>query len=316
MDFSEFKKNRNKAQEAVKKLKDKKPNFTDDRFWNIKKDQQGNGDAVIRFLPGMSQEDEPFIQKFTHGFKENNKWFIEDCPVTVKRDCACCNHAVPFWEEDTKESKIIAGKFWRKKQYIGRIKVIKDISNPDNNGKIFLYKFGQKIYNKIMATVSPDSELDEPILVWDLWDGLDFKLIIRKVDGHANYDQCKFYDKKSAVANTDAEIEAIYKEICKYDLNEFIDPKKYKSTEEMEKKFNSFMGIKKGTTSKKAEIEKKEESVQDDIDDSKIMENMENEKEPEKEKAEPKKEDEPKKDDVVEEEFSFDDSEEDFKFDE
>jgi len=303
MDFSEFKKNRSKATEAVKKLKDKKPSFTDDRFWILKKDQMGNGEAIVRFLSGISPEDEPITEKFTHGFKEGQKWFIEDCPVTVGRECASCTYAQPYWDEGTEKSKQIAGKFWRKKQFIARILVIKDVAAPENNGKVFLFKFGKKVYDKIMAKVSPDGELDEPILVWDLWEGLDFKLKVRKVDGHPNYDLCEFYSNKKPIADTEEGIEKIYKEICRFDLKEFIDPAKYKTEEEFTKKFNAFMGIKKNTSSapKQEKEPPKEEPQKNETP------------EPQKEK-EKEKEPEPQKESSTDEEFNFDDDG-DFNFD-
>ena len=235
MDFKKFKQNRGKQAEAAKKLVDKKPVFTDDRFWDLTKDKQGNGEAIIRFLPQQDPAAEPVIMKFTHGFKENNKWFFEDCPVTIGQECPSCDYAQPYWDEDTKESKAIAGRYWRKKQFIANILVVKDVGNPENNGKVFLFRFGKKIYDKIMNKVNPESQLDEPVYVFDLWEGLNFKIKVKKVSDWPNYDDSEWYTTPIPVGENDEEIEKIYKKI--YSLNEFIDPSKFKSYDEIAKKF-------------------------------------------------------------------------------
>lgn len=322
MDFAKFKKNRSKMVEAVKKVKDQKPNYVDERFWTTTPDKQGNADAIIRFLPQPDPE-EPFaVMKFIHGFNEKGKWFIENCPQTIGEECPSDEYAQPFWDEGTKESKAIASKFTKKRSYIANILVVNDLSKPDNNGKVFLWRFGVKIFEKIMDKLAPKSELDEQLLIYDLWEGRNFKLKQRKVDDYPNYDLCEFVDSNSAVADTEKGIEEIFKQIR--DLGEFIDPKEFKKYGDLKKKFISVVGkraaeffsdsnegdtgkevnTKSSSKIKKEDFETIDESEFDDTanDDEKVVkENTEEDDEAVKENTE--------------EDVDFDFDEDDFKWD-
>lgn len=296
MDFKKFKRNRKKINEVAKKMKSEKPSYVDDRFWEITKDKQGNGEAVIRFAPQPSEEKAPCICKSAHGFKENNKWFFEDCPTTIGEKCPVCDYVQPYWDEGTENSKKIAGRYSRKKQFYCNILVVKDPAKPENNGKVFLFKFGVKIMNMIEAKVAPDSELSEQLDIFDLWEGHDFILKVKKVYGYPNYDDSTFYTKSKPIAETDDEIEAIFKQLRM--LDEFVDPKKFSSYETIQKKFNAIMGKKAG----KVEIEdtfdtettsKKDESTETTVKKDESTETT------------------AKKDD----DLNFDDGDDDFNFD-
>lgn len=242
MDFSKFKKNRGKLNKAVNKMKDKKPSWQDDRFWTPTVDNLGNAEAVIRFMPQPDVDKEPVVLKFTHGFKDNGKWFFTDCPTTWGKDCPSDQYAQPYWDEDTEASKSIASKYSRKKQFIANILVVKDLAKPENNGKNFLFKFGTKIFEKIMDKVAPDSELDDPVKIFDMWEGRNFKLKRKKVSGWANYDSSEWFDNNSPVAKNDEGIEKVYKQL--YVLDDFVDEKNCPKYADLKKKFIGVVGEK------------------------------------------------------------------------
>lgn len=251
MDFKDFKKNKLKILEKTKKLIKPTNSYADARFWVPSKDDAGNGEALIRFLPQKNVDQNPFILNFQHFFKEKGKWFVEKCPVTWDKPCPICDYVQPMWDGN-KEEKDTAGKYGRKRQYFANILVIKDPAKSENNGKVFLYKFGKKIFEKILNKVSPESELDTPVTVYDLWEGMDFKLKIKKVYGFPNYDTSEFTGQITPVKNKDSEIEKIYNAI--YALDEFLDEKDCKSEDALSEKFFDVIG-----KSNKNSIEKKEE---------------------------------------------------------
>ncbi len=270
MDFKKFKKNRKKLREEVKKMVVKKPSYVDKRFWALTTDKLMVGEAIIRFLP--LDEGKPVAEVLKHVFKEKSKWFFENCPKTLdmKNDCPVCDHAQIYWDRETDEDDNIAIKFSKKRNYISNILVIKDPAKPENNGKVFLYKFGVKIYEKLMTKLAPTkSELieEEPEIVNDLWEGKNFHLISKKVKGYKNYDDSKFQSKETPVGKNDKEIAKICEKIIS--LDEFTAENQFKPFKKIEKKFNSIMGFKKVEEKKeenekdvenknKAEIEKKE----------------------------------------------------------
>lgn len=244
MDFKNFKKDRSKLTKATAKMKDQNPKFKkDERFWMPTKDSSGSANALIRFLPQSDPNKPPIISYFQHGFKEKGKWFIENCPSTHGNDCPSCEYAQPLWDEDTEESRNLAAKYSRTKQFVANILVIKDLGNPDNDGKVFLFKFGVRIYEKIEEKIFPESELDDPVQVFDFWEGCGFKLKLRQKHKRNNYDQSSWASVKPIAAD-DKAIEKIYNQL--YDLDEFLADDKFKSYEDLLKKFNRVMKIKGG----------------------------------------------------------------------
>jgi hypothetical protein len=242
MDFKNFKKGRKKLNSAVNKMKDQNPKFKkDERFWTPTKDDSGSSNALIRFLPQPDIEQPPTISFFQHGFKEKGKWFIENCPSTFAEPCPVCEHIEPYWDEDTEESKNYARRYSRTKQFIANILVIKDLMNPKNNGKVFLFKFGIKIYEKIEEKVFPESELDEAVQIFDPWEGCAFKLKLRQKSGRNNYDNSEFVSKSEPVAADDTGMETIFNQLT--DLSEFLAKDKFKAYDKLAKKFNRIMKL-------------------------------------------------------------------------
>ncbi|RKX18542.1 MAG: hypothetical protein DRP51_08990 [Candidatus Zixiibacteriota bacterium] len=247
MDFKSFKKGRGKLEKSVAKMKEQNPKFKkDERFWLPTKDDAGSSNALIRFLPQPDIEAPPTISFYQHGFKEKGKWFIDNCPSTFAKDCPVCEHIQPYWEEETEESMNYARRYSRTKQFICNILVIKDLIKPANNGKVFLFKFGIKIYEKIEEKIFPESELDTAVQIFDPWEGCGFKLKLRQKSGRNNYDQSEFSSTKGPVTESDEKLETIFNQLV--DLSEFLADDKFSSYEKMAKKFNRIMKITGGKT--------------------------------------------------------------------
>ena len=343
MDFKKFKKGRGKLEKSVAKMKDQNPKFKkDERFWMPTKDDAGSSNALIRFLPQPDIEAPPTISFYQHGFKEKGKWFIDNCPSTFANPCPVCEHIEPYWEEDTEESSNYARRYSRTKQFIANILVIKDLVKPANNGKVFLFKFGIKIYEKIEEKIFPESELDSPIQVFDPWEGCAFKLKLRQKSGRNNYDNSEWGGTTGPVCESDEKLEVVFNQM--HDLSEFLADSLFPEYEKMAKKFNRIMKIKDGkttssakpaadkkgdelldefsdgpakadTTAKKAEtvVDEKAETADDDFD----FEDDEVKTEPVTEKVEKveEKKDKPAEEKKVEPDFDFD-NDDDFNFDE
>lgn len=267
MDFKSFKKNKNKLSATIEKHKAEKPSYADDRFWKLTMDASKVGEAVIRFLPVKDVDVYPIAHYLNHSFQKNGQWFWENCPKTLdmSNPCPVCEHAQPYWDEKTDASEVIAMKFSRKKNYIANILVVNDTAKPENNGKVFLFKFGKKIYDKINAKLAPKSELVEASIVYDLWEGQNFRIATEEVKKFVNYDQSAFYDAKTPIAETDKEMAAIYDKI--YDLDEFTAENKFSSYEAITKKFNAIMRIKATGTTSTAKKETKD-TVNDMVEEN------------------------------------------------
>jgi hypothetical protein len=228
--FAEFKKKQAELSDAVKNMA-KKPNksYQDERFWRFTKDASGNANATIRFLPQQDPSKSPVLLTYKHGFQEEGRWFIEECPVTIGEKCPVCEQSSTLWATDEETAR----KYWRNKQYIANILVIDDEGNPENNGKTFLFQFGKIVYDKIMEVVQPEDEDEEPINVFDFDEGANFKLKIVQKAGFNNYDKSKFLSKTSALENQEEIFDSLV------DLDEFVDPEKFKSYDEILKKFSN-----------------------------------------------------------------------------
>jgi hypothetical protein len=330
LDFKKFKANRGKLKKTVDKLKAEKPDYIDDRFWKPTVDKAGNSEAIIRFLPQKDLELAPIIMYFSHGFKHKGKWFFENCPSTISKDCPACEHAQPLWEkynDSNKDTdKAAASKFSRGRTYVANILVIKDPAKPDNEGKVFLYRFGTKINSKILGKIAPESELEEAVLVYDMWEGQNFLVKVKKVGGYQNYDDSKFYDKICAVGKNDNVIEKVYDEIRT--LTEFTDAKAFKSYEDLKKKFLRIMSgdaipsaednVKDEDKEKVQEPKKSDDDFEFGADNDKATEKetpekpADDEKKPEPEAKDDKDAREEKK---ADDDFSFEDGDDDFNFD-
>jgi hypothetical protein len=235
MDFRSFKKQQSQLKDAVEKMAIKPANnYADERMWNLTKDAAGNAAATIRFLPQQDPALSPIQLTFRHSFQKAGRWFIEECPHTIAEKCPVCEYATSIWNDNEKEARL----HWRAKSYICNILVVEDPSNPENDGKVFLYKFGKKIYDKIMDRVAPEDEDESGVNVFDYDEGLNFKLKLTQVSDFNNYDKSKFVMTPSAIADGDVKVqESIFKGT--HSLAEFTDKTRFKSFNELVTKLNS-----------------------------------------------------------------------------
>lgn len=226
------------AQEAKK---ESQKGGADDRFWKLSVDQKSKvGYAVIRFLPAPQGEDIPWARVFSHGFQVAGGWFIENCPTTLGgTTCPVCADNNRLWNSGIESDKDIARARKRKLSFISNILVINDPAHPENNGKVFLFRYGSKIHDKIKELIEPQFPDQAPANPFDLWEGCDFKLKSQLVGGFQNYDKSAFSDASELFEGDDDKKEEVWK-LAK-PLAEFIDPKQFKSYEELEKRFNKML---------------------------------------------------------------------------
>ena len=211
----------------------------DDRLWKPEVDKAGNGYAVIRFLPAPDGEDLPWAKLYTHAFQGTGGWYIENSLTTLGQKDPVSEHNSQLWNSGIESDKEIARKQKRKLSYYANIYVVKDSANPHNEGQVFLYKFGKKIFDKITAAMQPEFEDEDPINPFDFWAGANFKLKIKKVAGYWNYDSSEF-DRQSALLDDDDAMEAIWKK--EYSLAELVAPDQFKSYDELKKRLDYVLG--------------------------------------------------------------------------
>jgi len=230
----------------------------DDRFWQPTVDKAGNGYAVVRFLPASANEEVPFVRVFSHGFQGPGGWYIESSLSTIGRKDPVGELNQTLWNTGGDEGKEQARKQKRKLQFVSNIYVVKDPGNPENEGKVFLYKYGKKIWDKIEAQMNPEFEDETKVNPFDLWQGADFKLKIRKVAGYRNYDSSEF-DSPTPLLDDDERLEGIWNK--QHGLNEFVDPNNFKSYEELKQKLDRVLGkTVSTTTAAETMIEQEEDS--------------------------------------------------------
>ena len=211
----------------------------DERFWKPEVDASGNGYAVIRFLPAPDGETVPWAKVYSHAFQGPGGWYIENSRTTLGEKDPVGEVNRQHWNDGTEEGKDIARKQKRKLSYYSNIQVVKDPKHPENEGKVFLYKYGKKIHDKILAAMQPEFQDETPINVFDLWEGANFKLKIKKVAGFWNYDSSEF-DSVSALSSDDTELEATWK--SEHSLEAFTAADQYKSYEDLEKRLQLVLG--------------------------------------------------------------------------
>jgi len=207
---------------------------SDDRFWQPEVDKAGNGYAVIRFLAPPQGEDLPFVRVWNHGFQgPTGKWYIENSLTTIGKQDPVSELNTELWNSGSEANKEVARKQKRKLTYYANILVVKDPSRPDNEGKVFLFKFGKKIWDKIKDMADPQFEDEKPVNVFDFDTGANFKLKIRNVEGYRNYDKSEF-ESTSPISNEDSVIEDIWSK--QHSLTAFLDAKNFKSYDDLKKK--------------------------------------------------------------------------------
>ena len=215
-----------------------KKSYVDERLWKPELDKSGNGYAVIRFLPAVEGEDMPWAKVWNHAFQgPTGQWYIENSLTTVGQKDPVSEHNTKLWNTGLESDKETARKQKRKLQYFSNIYVVSDSKHPENEGKVFLYRYGKKIFDKLMAAMQPEFEDETPINPFDFWEGANFKLKIRKVDGYWNYDKSEF-ETPSALGD-DSVIESVWKK--QYSLKEFTAPTNFKSYEELKTRLDAVL---------------------------------------------------------------------------
>lgn len=209
--------------------------YQDDRIWKLEADKAGNGTATLRFLPRVEGDELPWVRIFNHSFQgPTGKWYIENSLTTLNEKDPVGELNSKLWNSGSEANKEIARKQKRRLSYIANVLVVSDPKHPENEGKVMLFKFGKKIFDKIMDKARPTFEDEKPVNVFDLWEGADFKLRMRKVDGYANYDQSTFMEPAPVFGGDEEKLlELVNKQ---HKLSEFLDRKNFKSFEELSKK--------------------------------------------------------------------------------
>jgi len=269
--LSELRKSRggfDKLMNEVEKIANpSQSNSGDDREWKPTVDKAGNGYAVIRFLPPSQGEEFPWVRLWNHGFQgPTGKWYIENSLTTLNQNDPVSELNSELWNSGVEANKEVARKQKRRLAYYANILVVQDSGNPENNGKVFLFKFGKKIFDKIKDVMQPQFEDEAPMNPFEFWEGANFKLKIRQVEGYRNYDKSEF-DAPTAIADSDEAIEAIWNK--QHSLQEIVDPKNFKSYDELKKKLNMVLGA--GATVGTAEQVSK---FTDDAEDDHFMEKV------------------------------------------
>ena len=281
--FANLKRSRNDLDKLTKAIEDstsptsKEAGSKDDtRLWQPTVDKAGNGMAVIRFLPAPAVDGDdalPWVRRFDHGFQGPGGWYIENSLTTLGQKDPVSEYNTTLWNSGIEANKEIARKQKRRLHYIANILVVSDPSNPSNEGQIKLFKFGKKIFDKITEAMNPEFADETPINPFDMWEGANFKLKIRNVEGYRNYDKSEFADKSALLDGDDEKLEALWKK--EFSLKEFTDPSNFKSYEVLKAKLDKVLGFDGGSSVKtKAEdaVFKKFDDEDVAVIDKKIVE--------------------------------------------
>jgi len=247
MSFKDLKKQSKLGSLTAKLVKEvEKMNNTggnaDDRIWKLDVDKGGNGYAVIRFLPAPEGEDLPFVKLYSHAFQGPGGWFIENSLTTLGQKDPVSEYNSLLWNNGTDAGKETARKQKRKLTYVSNIYVVKDPTNPENEGKVFLYKYGKKIFDKLTAAMQPEFEDEEAIDPFDFWQGANFKLKAKNVAGYRNYDSSEFAAQSPLLDDDDA-METLWKK--QFSLAEIVAPDQFKTYDELKTRLDYVLGNKK-----------------------------------------------------------------------
>jgi len=246
MSFENLKRNRDQISKLVQAAEatgggGEKKNYTDERIWKPTVDKAGNGYAVIRFLPAMEGQDLPWVRYWDHGFKgPTGLWYIENSLTSIGQPDPVGELNSKLWNSGIESDKDRARAQKRRLHYVTNILVVSDPSAPQNEGKVFLYQFGKKIFDKIMDVMQPSFADETPVNPFDFWDGANFKLKIRNVEGYRNYDKSEFESPSALYESDESKLESVYNQL--HPLSEFTDPKNYKSYDELKAKLMRVLG--------------------------------------------------------------------------
>ena len=264
--IKDLKKNRGNFLEKLKteidklKVGNSAAQQTDDRLWQATKDKVGNALAVIRFLPPALEEEIPWARVYSHGFQNKNtgSWYIENCPTTIGQKCPLCEANTVLWNTGLEKNKNVVRDRKRRLSYMSNILVISDPAAPENEGKVKLFRYGKKIFDKINSAMCPEFADMKPVNPFDPWEGANFKLRVRKYEGFTNYDKSEF--SEPAAIGDDTMIENLLKQT--YPLAEFADAKKFKGYDELKARLNKVLAE---DVSVRADVEADAEDVAEEV---------------------------------------------------
>lgn len=245
MSFDKLKKNRaasiSKLVETASAINTPKNN-SDDRFWSPTVDKAGNGYAVIRFLPAPGDDALPWVRYWDHGFQgPTGRWYIEKSLTSIGKQDPVSESNRKLWDSGLESDKEIVRSRKRRLHHVSNILVVSDSTNPENEGKVFLYKYGKKIFDKVNEAMQPQFEDEKPINPFDFWSGANFKLKIRNVDGYRSYDKSEFDSPSELYGGDEDRLKSLYENDLN-SLEEFTDPTEYKTYEELASRLVMVLG--------------------------------------------------------------------------
>ena len=228
------------AMETASPAEGAKKSYADDRFWKPELDKSGNGFAVVRFLPTPEGEEMPWVSYWDHGFQGPGGWFIEKSLTTLNKKDPVSEYNTSLWNTGIEANKEIARRQKRRLHYVSNIYVVSDPKNPDNEGKVFLYRYGKKIFEQLKEAISPAFEDEKALNPFDVREGGNFKIKIRKVDGYWNYDKSEF-DSTTMLFDDENKLNEVYTSL--YSLSDIIAPSEFKTYEELKEKLERVLGL-------------------------------------------------------------------------
>ena len=232
-------------------------NNSDDNYWRPEVDKAGNGYAIIRFLPAPAVDGDeglPWAKLYTHGFQGSGGWYIENSLTTLGQPDPVSEYNSELWNSGIEANKEVARKQKRRLTYISNVYIVEDPKHPENNGTVKLFKYGKKIFEKIQDAMNPQEGFGEdPVNPFDLWNGANFKLKIRKVDGYQNYDKSEFDSPAALLGGDDAKLEEIWKK--EHSLKEILDPKHFKSYDELKVRLQRVLAVAAAPVNKTSTVE-------------------------------------------------------------
>lgn len=278
-DFKQLKKASSLGTLTEKLIKDAQSmnsSLKDERIFSVERDKSGLGYAVVRFMPAPPNEEAAFVKLYNHGFKGNSRWFIENCPTTLGQDCPVCSENSLLYNSGVDANKKIASNRKRKLSYYSNVYVVKNPSNPALEGTVMLYRYGQKIYDKVMSALKPAFEDETPVDPFDLWSGANFKIKVKTVNessgqSYPNYDDSSFESPAPLLGGDDAKLEAVWKQ-C-YSLSDLVSADKFRSYDDLRTRFNRVTG-----STSEASVQRQDEELEEvaqAVNDDNIMEELE-----------------------------------------
>jgi len=247
MSFENLKRNRTDLSKLLSAAQDYGPGEQkgnpnqDDRFWQPTRDKAGNGYAVVRFLPTAEGNDLPWVRYWDHAFKgPTGQWYIEKSLTSIGQPDPLGEMNSKLWNSGNEADKQTVRERKRNLRYVANVLILQDPAAPENEGQVKLYRFGKKIFDKLMDSMQPQFPGETPVNPFDFWEGADFQLKIRKVDGYPNYDASSFKAQEALFEGDDAKLEGVYNKL--YNLNEFVDPANYKTYDELKARLQIVLG--------------------------------------------------------------------------